>query len=383
MGWNKVIAMRNPFQVRTRLQAFVAICLGLTWSVAAGELPVSALYRIEAGAYTAVGGFAGSLTVPLPNGVQTYAELTTGLPDGTATLRILGTNESAVFLELSGGRVSGSQISFRGPIRHPDYPLIDAPTEAAYVITFSASALSLSGTITARVPCCDIPGLFTHDDVQAFRRPDLFTSLLPTVNFGLSTNQVVAGDSIEIRWSGYNNGTSCLLDFGRCPERFGPARGPWQDAVSLVSGTNRWLLGVAEFDGVLPVGGGYRSTGSFRIPEDLAPGIYGIEIRIDYQPTSTNGIVVEQNEANNSAVRAGLVTVLPSLAISEVARMPDGSIRLRIMALGTGAFRVQGCPSVSSGEWADLATFPEGSVVKEWVDHDVNRPARFYRVVAP
>lgn len=162
-----------------------------------------------------------------------------------------------------------------------------------------------------------------------------------------------------------------------------PARGPWQDAVSLVSGTNRWLLGVAKFDGVLPVGGGYRSRGLFRIPQDIAPGVYGIEIRIDYQPTSTNGIVVEQNEGNNSARQAGILTVLPSLSILDVARMLVGAVRLRIMAAVTGTFRVQACPSLASGEWADLATFPGGSRTFEWVDREVNAPMRFYRVVAP
>ncbi len=382
-GRNRVVGMRPHLGIPIGRLAFVGICLWLTRLVSAGELATPILYRIEAGNYTIVGGFAGTVTVPLPNGSQAYVELTTGTTSGTAALRILGTNEAVVFLSLSGGLVSGNQITFRGTIPTPGFPLVDGQAEVAYVVAYTANSLSLNGTIASRVPCCDLPSSFRHDGVQAFRRPDLFTSLLPSINFGLSTNRVFSGDRVEVQWSGYNNGTACLLDFGPCPERFGPARGPWQDAVSLVNGTNRWLLGTLEFNGVLPVGGGYRSAGSFQIPDELAPGIYGIEIQIDHRFGTTNGIVLEQNEGNNTARRAGLITVLPRLSIQEVARMADGSLRLRIQAAVTGPFRLQARSAWSPGEWTDKATFTGGSGPHEWVDREVSAPARFYRVVAP
>jgi hypothetical protein len=124
------------------------------------------------------------------------------LEQGTATVRILSTDGSSEFLRLDHGVWFGSQILFRYVTNHPYYPTVTSPAVVDYQVTFSANAISLGGSITSEVPCCDIPHTFAHSDVNGSRidpLPDLYTFILPGFSFWLSTNQVFPGDMLLVQ----------------------------------------------------------------------------------------------------------------------------------------------------------------------------------------
>jgi hypothetical protein len=252
-----------------------------------------------------------------------------------------------------------------------------------YQVTNTDNTLWLEGSIRTGDFCCDIPYAFAHYAVQAVRLPDLFTMLLPSINFGVSTNQVFPGDVVDVHWKGYNNSTVCIPEFPPCVERFGPAFGPWQDAVFLFSSATNFLLGTSGFSGSLATGSAYTNQGSFLIPPDTAPGLYGIEIRIDYQAGNTNGVVAEQNEGNNTARIVNLLNVRPPLAITGVKRPDDRTAWLELSGSVTQQVRIQVSQTLSSNTWTDLTNFPAfRGAVECWDDTGTNQ-TRFYRALSP
>lgn len=219
---------------------------------------------------------------------------------------------------------------------------------------------------------------------QAQNLPDLFTRLLPPINFALSTNQVFLGDMLTVNWPGANNGTFCIPEDPFCFDIFGPAYGPWDDAVFLFDNSTNRLLGTATFAGWLPPHGGYRQQATFAVPLDLRPGVYGVEIRIDYLPGTNTGHVVEQNELNNTDRISRAVTVLPRLSFTGIRRQSDGHVILQIRGALDQAVRIQISSTLPTNAWADLVSFPRLRETIEYTDNTAtNSPMRFYRALSP
>ena len=133
--------------------------------------------------------------------------------------------------------------------------------------------------------------------IHAERLPDLYTMSFST---RLSPHTLWAGDSLTVTWSGANNGTICLdPPFGppECPEVFGPAYAPWNDALFLSNDTT-WdtgdvLLGLVEAARSLPADGGYSASAAFPVPVDIAPGEYRLIVYIDYLAGQQSGRISE------------------------------------------------------------------------------------------
>jgi hypothetical protein len=328
-----------------------------------------------------IGGIWGSLTNALPNSAQAFVELNRGTAAGAASLRILGGDGISVALSLVNGVVAGNYAWFHYITNAPNYPLNPNPATVDYQVTFTDSALWLNGSITSQPYGADIPYSFVHSGVQSVPLPDLFTLLLPPINFGISTNRVFPDDLLGVWWKGYNNATACIDP--PCAERFGPAFGPWQDAIFLYNSATNILLGTAGFNGSLPIGGGYTNQASFLIATDTPPGLYGIQVWIDYLPGNTNGAVAEQNEQNNTARLPALLTVLPRLSITGIRRLDDQTVRLQVSGSVTQQVRIQASAILTDGSWADLATFPGFRGAVEWDDSSATNSIRFYRAISP
>ncbi len=214
--------------------------------------------------------------------------------------------------------------------------------------------------------------------------PDLYTLLFPGINFGVSPDQVLPGETLVVNWSGANNGTYCIPEDPYCPEFFGPAFGPWEDAVFLFNDSTSWLLGTATFGGYLLPHGGYDLQGSFQIPLDLPPGVYGVEIRIDYLDGNDEGRILEHNTQNNADRVPGAVTVLPRPSFTSVSRGADGKIHLQLTGSLARQVRIQSSPSLSSDSWTDLVSFTDLTGSVEYTDNTAPDAAiRFYRAVSP
>jgi len=142
--------------------------------VVAGLLSASAraqvtswLYRIHGGSYVVIGGFAGAWTNQLPTPQQEYIDLELDHAGGTARLRILDRWAEAEFLRLDHGLIVGSQVIFSNEMLHPYYPSVTNRMAARYTLELGDASIWLNGSISGQVPCCDIPNLFLHQDVQA------------------------------------------------------------------------------------------------------------------------------------------------------------------------------------------------------------------------
>ncbi|MBN2476038.1 MAG: Ig-like domain-containing protein [Pirellulales bacterium] len=123
---------------------------------------------------------------------------------------------------------------------------------------------------------------------------------------------VHTGDPLEVAWTVSNNAVFGIPEEPPLPF-FGPAHGPWDEAVFL-SEDGTWdaddlLLGTATFDGVLMPGEGARFEETFQVPEDLAPGDYHVIAYADYVAGDPAGQVEEWNEENNWDVARGTLHV--------------------------------------------------------------------------
>jgi len=133
--------------------------------------------------------------------------------------------------------------------------------------------------------------------------PDLH-ELADSIEFG--PNPVEPGDALHVGWT-VTNGYPILDPLNPMPI-FGPAVGPWQEAVFLsrddVFDGDDLLLGKAVFEGVLRPAESRRFAKKFELPENLAPGKYHVIVYADY-PTvdpvtgQMSGRVKETNEENN------------------------------------------------------------------------------------
>ncbi len=137
-------------------------------------------------------------------------------------------------------------------------------------------------------------------EVWAERLPDLYTSGFSTV---LGAKEVHAGDALSVSWLVANNGTMCIPEDPWCVEVFGPAYGPWTEAVLLsqdaVADSGDILLGTAVFNGVLAPYEGHRVETAFVVPVDCPAGQYRVLVYADYVAGVPSGVVVETDEGNN------------------------------------------------------------------------------------
>jgi len=144
--------------------------------------------------------------------------------------------------------------------------------------------------------------------------PDLFTN---TVSDRFTPAQVSPSEMLNIRWLGSNNGTLCIPEVP-CFEQFGPANGPWVEAVFLskdgILDSGDILLGTVTFAGSLSPGGSHEVQTQFQIPADCPLGNYKVIVYIDYVPTEPAGCILEANETNNWASCQGTLSVIPRFA---------------------------------------------------------------------
>jgi hypothetical protein len=146
--------------------------------------------------------------------------------------------------------------------------------------------------------------------------PDLFTLTGSADRF--TPAQLSPSEMLSIRWLGSNNGTICIPEDPWCSERFGPAYGPWTEAV-LLSRDDRpdsgdILLGTVTFTGTLAPSGSHEVQTQFQIPPECPFGNYKVIIYIDYVPTDPAGRIQETKETNNWALCQGTLSVIPRFA---------------------------------------------------------------------
>lgn len=82
-----------------------------------------------------------------------------------------------------------------------------------------------------------------------------------------------------------------------------------------------------------------------------------------------NGLILESDE------------IITALQIQ--AQLVGKNIRLTFPAVPGSVIRIQGCPSATSGNWSDLATVTNQTVLTSWDDSTSNASQRFYRLVSP
>jgi len=149
----------------------------------------------------------------------------------------------------------------------------------------------------------------------AAKLPDLFTN---TSSDRFSPAQLRPSDMLNLRWLVSNNGTVCIPENPWCPERFGPAYGPWIEAVFLSRDSHPdgddILLGTVTFNGSLSPSGSHEVQTQFQIPSDCPFGNYKVIIYADYVPGEPAGIVEEAKESNNWDDCKGTLTIIPRLA---------------------------------------------------------------------
>lgn len=229
-----------------------------------------------------------------------------------------------------------------------------------------------------------ISGAFSGSTALAQNLPDLYTILFPGINSRLSTNQVFPGDMLTVQWSGYNNSVAGIPENPPPPQIFGPAYGPWQDAVMLTGTPTNRLLGTATFIGMLAPGGGYNLQGTFAVPYDIPPGVYGVQVYIDYLAGNTNGTVLEANERNNADQVSRALTVLPPLSFTGGIQVTGRAVYLHFGGSVTQQFRIQASPTINNPTWSDLGIFPSLRGTTQYVDNvTTNGASRFYRLISP
>jgi hypothetical protein len=249
----------------------------------------------------------------------------------------------------------------------------------------AASREHVTATRRLLIVICVVSAALMAETTNAQNLPDLFAYLWPGINFSLSTNQVLGGDQLIVNWTGDNNATLCPdPPLGGCPELIGPACCSWDDGVFLVNGSTNWFLGTQPFAGYIPPGGQYYAQATFQVPPNIPPGIYGVKVWIDYVPGVNGGQLIEVNENNNAFTVQNAVTVLPSLSLSGISLLPNGSVRLELKGSTTQAVRIQIMTDFESNSWTDLTNLPPVSGLAEYIDDGATSyPSCFYRAVSP
>jgi hypothetical protein len=150
---------------------------------------------------------------------------------------------------------------------------------------------------------------------SADKLPDLFT--LGFLNH-LSPDELHPGDMLNLDFSVANNATVCIPEFP-CEEIFGPAYGPWQEAVFLsidsVPDPEDILLGTVSFNGVLQPGGAHEVDMQFQIPGDCPTGNYKVIVYGDYVDGQPEGQVQEHKETNNWDACNGRLGIISHLLL--------------------------------------------------------------------
>ena len=161
----------------------------------------------------------------------------------------------------------------------------------------------------------DIVTIHQVADPPPPKLPDLFTN---TVSDRFTPAQLSPSEMLSIRWLGSNNWTICIPEDPWCFEQFGPARGPWVEAVFLskdsLPDSGDILLGTVTFTGTLAPSGSHEVQTQFQIPADCPFGNYKVIVYIDYVPTEPAGRILEAKESNNWDDCQGTLSVVPRFA---------------------------------------------------------------------
>ncbi len=151
---------------------------------------------------------------------------------------------------------------------------------------------------------------------SAVKLPDLFTSGWSSNEF--SPVELYPGDMLNLRFLVSNNGTVCIPEIP-CEEEFGPAYGPWQEAVLLSTDAapdaEDILLGTFTFNGVLQPNGSHEVNTQFQVPSDCPPGNYRVIVYADYVAGQPEGQVEETKETNNWDDCPGTLRVMSFLKV--------------------------------------------------------------------
>lgn len=142
---------------------------------------------------------------------------------------------------------------------------------------------------------------------SAVKLPDLFV-YRPANSF--SPLEVKQGEILTLDFMVSNNGTLCIP--GPCPEQFGPAYGPWEEAVFIrnTQTAEHILLGTIPFTGVLNPHEVHEGLAYFQVPGDCPPGTYQVIVHGDYDPNDPNGRVSETDEENNREWLSASLTIV-------------------------------------------------------------------------
>jgi predicted outer membrane repeat protein len=148
----------------------------------------------------------------------------------------------------------------------------------------------------------------------AVKLPDLY--VFESAN-SFSPVEVKQGGVLKLDYTIANNGTLCIP--GPCDEVFGPAYGPWEEAViiykSQTPDAEFILLGTIPFTGVLNPMEEHRGQADFQVPADLPPGKYRVIVHGDYVSDDPNGRVLETDEENNREILDTKLTILERAVI--------------------------------------------------------------------
>lgn len=161
---------------------------------------VSGLYQITSGRYLECCGFVGIPTSEtLPSSRQAFVELTINPTNNLAQMRFLGQDMRTVFSTPIGFTGNSFVFSFANGTVFPDHIVFGTspdpqgpPGPPYYVISNSADALRLNGTVDVSCPgCADLPTHFAHTNVTAI--------LMPTTTLRVS--------EVEFCWNSASNRT--------------------------------------------------------------------------------------------------------------------------------------------------------------------------------
>lgn len=179
--------------LRITLNRLVIAATFVFLPVALVAAPVSGLYQIVSGEFTACCGIAGPIRQALPTDEQSFIELT--VQGERATVAILGSDGRNVFtvstcapaspfpFQLTNGLVSSNRIEF---VSAPDFPSWN------YTATDVTNGLRLDGGLMLSPGlCADVPTDFAHSNVVAM--------LMPTATIRVS--------EVEVCWNSLTNVT--------------------------------------------------------------------------------------------------------------------------------------------------------------------------------
>ncbi|MBM4047741.1 MAG: hypothetical protein FJ279_21765, partial [Planctomycetes bacterium] len=186
------------------------------------------------------------------------------------------------------------------------------------------SGNDLDGEFTGELPSGDgAPGgdfVSTFSVHPAPLLPDLF-SWFP-FDEPFSPGILRPGDSLDVLWFVSNNSLLGIPELDYVPQPFGPAQGPWDEAVFLSSDpiwdADDVLLGAVAFDGALEPGQEADFSETFTVPADLAPGRYYVIAYSDYLANEPAGRIAEADEDNNWHVAPDPLDVLSTEPAPEI-----------------------------------------------------------------